>query len=59
MQEIFLKAPPMGWNSWNTFMDGLDEATLREIAVSLKEQGFLEAGRLGGENPARGLRRGL
>lgn len=34
----------MGWNSWNTFMDGLDEATLREIAVSLKEQGFLEAG---------------
>lgn len=36
--------PPMGWNSWNTFMDHLEEKTLREIAISLKEQGFLEAG---------------
>lgn len=44
MQKILAKTPPMGWNSWNTFMDDLNEETLREIAVSLKEQGFLEAG---------------
>ena len=42
--EMIAKTPPMGWNSWNTFMDQLDEKTLKEVALSLKKQGFLEAG---------------
>ncbi len=44
MQDLMAQTPPMGWNSWNTFMEDLDEKTLREVAISLKEQGFLEAG---------------
>lgn len=44
MQELLGNTPPMGWNSWNTFMEDLDEKTLREVAVPLKKQGFLEAG---------------
>ncbi|MEG0570193.1 MAG: glycoside hydrolase family 27 protein [Oscillospiraceae bacterium] len=43
-ENLFTNAPPMGWNSWNTFMFDLNEETLREIALSLKSQGFLEAG---------------
>ena len=29
--EMIAKTPPMGWNSWNTFMDQLDEKTLKEV----------------------------
>ncbi|MDE6054121.1 MAG: glycoside hydrolase family 27 protein [Lachnospiraceae bacterium] len=36
--------PPMGWNSWNTFTENINEALLKETVDSMKEQGFLEAG---------------
>ena len=36
--------PPMGWNSWNTFAENINEALVKETVDSMKEQGFLEAG---------------
>lgn len=36
--------PPMGWNSWNTFTENINETVVRETVDSMKEQGFLEAG---------------
>lgn len=36
--------PPMGWNSWNTFTEKINEDLIKETADSMKEQGFLEAG---------------
>lgn len=36
--------PPMGWNSWNTFTENINEALLKETVDAMKEQGFLEAG---------------
>ena len=36
--------PPMGWNSWNTFTENINETLLKETVDSMKEQGFLEAG---------------
>ena len=36
--------PPMGWNSWNTFVENINEDLVKETVDSMKEQGFLEAG---------------
>ena len=36
--------PPMGWNSWNTFTENINEDLVKETVDSMKEQGFLEAG---------------
>ena len=36
--------PPMGWNSWNTFAENINEDLVKETVDSMKEQGFLEAG---------------
>ena len=39
-----LTAPPMGWSSWNTFKNNIDEDLIYETAVAVKEKGLLAAG---------------
>lgn len=36
--------PPMGWSSWNTFRNTIDETLIKDIAVAMKKTGLLEAG---------------
>jgi alpha-galactosidase len=36
--------PPMGWNSWNSFMDGVSDALLRQIADAMVANGMRDAG---------------
>ncbi len=36
--------PPMGWSSWNTFKNRIDQELIYESAVALKEKGLLDAG---------------
>lgn len=41
---MLITKPPMGWNSWNTFMDKIDEKTIMETADAMVNQGLLKAG---------------
>ncbi len=43
-RKAMCAVPPMGWNSWNTFTENINEELIRETVDSMKEQGFLEAG---------------
>lgn len=36
--------PPMGWNSWNTFMGNPNEKVIKETADAMVEKGLLDAG---------------
>ena len=36
--------PPMGWNSWNTFGKDINDSLIRQIADTMVEKGYLEAG---------------
>lgn len=36
--------PPMGWSSWNTFRNSIDEKLIKDTAVALKKTGLLDAG---------------
>ena len=36
--------PPMGWNSWNTFFDKIDEQLIHTTADAMVDQGLLAAG---------------
>lgn len=36
--------PPMGWSSWNTFRNHIDENLIYETAVAMKETGLADAG---------------
>lgn len=36
--------PPMGWSSWNTFKNVIDQEVIYDTAVALKENGLLDAG---------------
>lgn len=36
--------PPMGWSSWNTFRQRIDEDLIRQTAAAMKETGLMEAG---------------
>ena len=36
--------PPMGWSSWNTFKNNINEDVIYETAVAMKESGLLDAG---------------
>ena len=36
--------PPLGWNSWNTFGDHINDALIREMADFMVSQGYLKAG---------------
>jgi alpha-galactosidase len=38
------RAPPMGWNSWNKFAEGIDDKTVRDIADALVATGLRDAG---------------
>ncbi len=38
------KTPPMGWSSWNTFHNLIDENMIYEMAQALKAQGLDKAG---------------
>ena len=41
---MLAKTPPMGWNSWNTFGENINEALIRETADAMVSTGLLEAG---------------
>ena len=34
--------PPMGWNSWNTFYDKINDELVRSMADTMVEQGLLD-----------------
>lgn len=44
MRKALCAVPPMGWNSWNTFTEKINEDLIKEMVDSMKEQGFLDAG---------------
>ena len=41
---MIAQRPPMGWNSWNTFGEHIDDALIRQMADLMVEQGYLAAG---------------
>ena len=43
-RKAMCAVPPMGWNSWNTFTENINEDLVKETVDSMKEQGFPEAG---------------
>ena len=36
--------PPMGWSSWNTFRNTIDENLIKDMADAMKKTGLLDAG---------------
>lgn len=38
------KTPPMGWSSWNTFRNKIDENLILETADAMQKSGLLAAG---------------
>ena len=36
--------PPMGWSSWNTFRNRIDENLIYDTAVAMEEKGLVDAG---------------
>ena len=36
--------PPMGWSSWNTFRNTIDEKLIKDIAVAMDKTGLKDAG---------------
>jgi len=43
-RPILAQTPPMGWNSWNTFGGGINEAVVRETADAFVSEGLKDAG---------------
>lgn len=41
---MLITKPPMGWNSWNTFAENVDEQVVRETAEAMVESGLRDAG---------------
>lgn len=41
---MLAKTPPMGWNSWNTFGDKINDALIRQMADRMVQEGYLAAG---------------
>ncbi len=41
---MFINSPPLGWNSWNTFADKIDEEVVLGIADTMVESGLKDAG---------------
>lgn len=39
-----IKTPPMGWNTWNTFGNKINEQLIMEIADTMVEKGYKDAG---------------
>ncbi len=42
--EIIAETPPMGWMSWYTFIDQINEDLIMQIADSMVSKGLVEAG---------------
>lgn len=42
--QMVVKTPPMGWNSWNTFFDKVSDELLCSVADAMVAQGLLSAG---------------
>ena len=40
------KTPPMGWSSWNTFRNNIDQEVIYDIALAMKNTGLRDAGYL-------------
>ena len=38
------KTPPMGWSTWNTFRNRIDEKMILEMAHAMADNGLIEAG---------------
>lgn len=44
-EDIMVKlTPPLGWNSWNTYGENINEQLIMETADAMVEQGLLEKG---------------
>lgn len=41
---MLVKRPPMGWNSWNTFTNKINDEIVRETADAMVEKGLVDAG---------------
>ena len=41
---MLASTPPLGWNSWNTFGDHINETLIHEMADCMAEKGWLDAG---------------
>ena len=41
---MLLKTPPLGWNSWNTFGEEINETVVMQSADTLIETGLAAAG---------------
>ena len=41
---MVIKTPPMGWNSWNTFAENINEQLIRDTADKMVEEGLLDCG---------------
>lgn len=41
---MIAKKPPMGWNSWNTFGKNINESLICQIADTMVEKGYRDAG---------------
>ena len=38
---MIVTKPPMGWNSWNTFTNDIDEKLIMQTADAMVEKGLL------------------
>ena len=38
---MLASTPPLGWNSWNTFGDHINETLIHEMADCMAEKGWL------------------
>ncbi|MCI6732688.1 MAG: glycoside hydrolase family 27 protein [Lachnospiraceae bacterium] len=43
-RKLIAPVPPMGWNSWNTFYEHVNEKLIRTTADAIVDQGLLDAG---------------
>ena len=41
---MLAQRPPMGWNSWNTFGEAINEQVVRDTADAIVEKGLKDAG---------------
>ncbi len=41
---MIAQTPPMGWNSWNTFGEHIDDSLIRQMADLMVDNGYLAAG---------------
>ncbi len=41
---MLAQTPPMGWNSWNTFGENINEQVIRDTADAMVEKGLRDAG---------------